>query len=171
MQAARLVGQATDVSLTGAVSLKEKNPLDLRLNGNIDLAILRDFSSDVVASGKLAASAAIRGPLAQPLVVGRLELQNANLHVATFPNGLTNANGVILFTGDRATIQNITAESGGGKVTMSGFATQRNNIIDLRIDVAADQVRLRYPEGVSTLANAKLSDIEGIHQIHLRERD
>jgi len=157
VEAARLTGQATDVTLTGTVSFKEKSPLDLRLDGNIDLATLQDFSRDVVASGKLIANAAIRGPLAQPLVIGKVQLQNANLNVRTLPNGLTNANGVILFTGDRATIQNITAESGGGKVTITGFATARGNITDLHIEVAADHVRLRYPEGVSTLANAKLT--------------
>lgn len=157
VEAARLTGQATDVTLTGTVSLKENNPLDLRLDGNIDLTTLQDFGSGVVASGKLIANAAIHGPLAQPLIIGKVELQNGNLQVATFPNGLSNANGVILFTGDRATIQNITAESGGGKVTITGFATERDNITDLRIEVVADQVRIRYPEGVSTLANAKLT--------------
>jgi len=157
VEAAQLAGEATDVTLTGTVDLKEKNPLDLHLNGNIDLATLQDFSRDVVASGKLTANAAIRGPLAQPLVIGKVELQNTNLNVRNFPNGLSNAKGVILFTGDRATIQNITAESGGGRVTITGFATQRGNTTDLHIEVAADHVRLRYPEGVSTLANAKLT--------------
>jgi len=157
VEAARLVGQATDVTLTGSVSLEDKDPLDLHLDGNIDLATLQDFSRDVAASGKLAAHAVIHGPLAQPLVAGKVELQNVNLSFKTFTNGLSNANGVILFTGDRATIDHVTAESGGGKVTITGFATERGNITDLHIDVAADQVRLRYPEGVSTLANAKLS--------------
>lgn len=157
VEAARLIGQTTDVTLTGNVSPAGKDALDLRLDGNIDLATLQDFSRDVVASGSLSAHAAIHGPLAQPQLGGRVELQNANLSVKTFPNGLSNANGVILFTGDRATIENITAESGGGKVTIAGFATQRGKITDLHIDVAANQVRLRYPEGVSTLANAKLT--------------
>ena len=157
VESARLTGQATDVALTGTVSLKERNPLDLRLDGNIDLATLQEFGSDVTASGKLIANAAIRGPLQEPLVIGRVEIRNANLNVTTFPNGLSNANGVILFTGDRATIQNITAESGGGKVTITGFATRTNGVTNLRIEAAADQVRIRYPEGVSTLANAQLT--------------
>ena len=157
VDAARLTGQATDVTLTGSISLEDKDPLDLRLNGNVDLATLQDFSRDLLASGKLMANAVIHGPLSQPLVVGKVELQNANLSLKTFPNGLSNANGVILFTGDRATIQQVTAESGGGKVTITGFATERGRITDLHLDVAAEQVRLRYPEGVSTLANAKLT--------------
>jgi len=157
VEAARLTGQATDVTLTGNISLEDRDPLDLHLDGNVDLATLQDFSRDLLASGKLTANATIHGPLSQPLVVGKVELQNANLNLKTFPNGLSNANGVILFTGDRATIQQITAESGGGKVTITGFATERGKVTDLHLDVAAEQVRLRYPEGVSTLANAKLT--------------
>jgi translocation and assembly module TamB len=157
VEAAQLTGQATNLALTGSVSLSEKNPLDLHVDGNLDLATLQDFSSDVVSSGKLIANATIRGPVARPQLTGRIELQNANLHLTTFPNGLANANGTILFTGDRATIQNVTAESGGGKVTVTGFVSYQAGETDLHVDLAADQVRLRYPEGVSTLANAKLN--------------
>ncbi len=157
VESAHLTGQATDVALTGSVSLNEKNPLDLHVDGSLDLVTLQDFSSDVVSSGKLIANAAIRGPVARSQLTGRIELQNANLHLTTFPNGLANANGTILFTGDRATIQNVTAESGGGKVNVTGFVSYRGGETDLHIDLAADQVRVRYPEGVSTLANAKLN--------------
>jgi translocation and assembly module TamB len=157
VEAAHLTGQATNITLTGSVSLNEKNPLDLNVDGNLDLAALQDFSSDVVSSGMIIANAAIRGPVARPQLAGRIELQNANLRLATFPNGLANANGTILFTGDRATIQNITAESGGGKVNLTGFVSYRGGETDVHVDLAAAQVRVRYPEGVSTLANAKLS--------------
>src|SRR5579871_510123 len=157
VQSARLVGQATDVSLTGTAILKPETRLDLNLAGNLDLATIQDFNRDLIASGQLSVDAAVRGPLMQPLINGKLQLRNANLNVRTFANGLSNANGTVLFAANRATIQNITAESGGGKVTITGFATQRGATTDLQLEVAADQVRLRYPEGVSTLANAKLT--------------
>ncbi len=157
VEAAHLTGQATNVTLTGNVSLNEKNPVDLHVDGNLDLAALQDFSTDVVASGKLIANADIRGSMARPLLTGRIDLQNANLHLTTFPNGLANANGTVLFTGDRATIQNVTAESGGGKVSVTGFVSYQGGETGLHIDLSSDQVRVRYPEGVSTLATAKLT--------------
>ncbi len=157
VETARLTGQATDVTLTGDVSLRDKNPLDLRLNGSVDLATLRDFNSDLIASGKVNANADIRGPLTQPVVVGRVELQNASLYLTTLPMGLTNANGAILFTGDRATLQKITAQTGGGQVTLTGFVVRSGDVADMRIELLADHVRLRYPEGVSTLADAHLT--------------
>jgi translocation and assembly module TamB len=157
VQSAHLIGQATDVSLTGTISLKDRNPLDLRLDGNFDLAMLGELNSDVVSSGKLIAAAAIRGPLTQPAVTGRVELQNANLSFATFPNGLSNASGVIVFTGNRATIEKLTGESGGGKLSVTGFASYVGGETAFQLELAANQMRVRYPEGVSTIADAKLS--------------
>jgi translocation and assembly module TamB len=157
VESARLVAQDSDVTLTGTIALKEKYPLDVRLKGNLDLAVLEDFNDDVVSSGKLILDAALRGPLTQPQFNGRVQLQNADLNLATLPNGLSNANGTIVFSGDRATIQNLTAESGGGKVTLTGFASYARGQADLRIDLAARGLRVRYPEGVSTVANADLT--------------
>ncbi|HYL37258.1 MAG TPA: translocation/assembly module TamB domain-containing protein [Bryobacteraceae bacterium] len=157
VESARLAAQNTDVTITGTISLRERNPLDLRLKGAINLTILEDFNPDLVASGGLIADAAVRGTLMQPLVNGRLELKDANLNLATVSNGLSNANGVILFTGNRATIQDLVGESGGGKIAVSGFASYTPNGATLRLDLTASHVRVRYPEGVSTVADAKLA--------------
>lgn len=157
VESARLTGQDTNLALTGLISLNEKNPLDLRLNGTLDLAVLEDFNADLVSTGKVLLDTSIRGTFTMPLVIGRMDLQNANLNLATFPNGLANATGVILFNGNRATIQNVSGESGGGKITAAGFASYINGEPTFRIEVSADQVRVRYPEGASTVADSRLS--------------
>jgi translocation and assembly module TamB len=157
VQSAHLIGETTDLSITGTISLKDRNPLDLQLDGHLDLATLAQFNSDVVSSGKLIAAAAIRGPLTQPAVTGRVELQNTNLSFSTFPNGLSNASGVIVFTGNRATIEKLTGESGGGKLSVTGFASYVGGDTAFQVELAADQMRVRYPEGVSTIADAKLT--------------
>ncbi|HXJ44330.1 MAG TPA: translocation/assembly module TamB domain-containing protein, partial [Bryobacteraceae bacterium] len=158
VESARLTGPATNITLAGNVSLKDaKNPLDLRLNGTIDLTVLERLDRDLSASGALVTDATIRGPLTLPLVAGQMQLKDANISLATFPNGLSNANGVILFSGDRATIQNLTGESGGGKVSVTGFVSYVSGEPAFRFEVAASQMRVRYPEGVSTVADAKLS--------------
>jgi len=157
LESARLTGQATNVTLTGNISLKDKKLLDLRLNGTIDLTVLESLDRDLSASGALVSDATIRGPVMQPVIAGRMELKNANLSLATFPNGLSNANGVILFSGDRATIQSLTGESGGGKVSVTGFVSYVGGDPAFRFEVAANQMRVRYPEGVSTVADSKLT--------------
>ena len=168
IDSARFVGRGTDLTVTGRALLKDKSPLDLRVNGRIDLAIVRDFDPDLSSSGAVAAEATVRGPFESPQLNGRLQFQNAAFSVDDLPNGISNANGVILLTNDvrgagrenRATIQTFTGETGGGKIALSGFAAYSEGTAVFRVHVRADQVRVRYPEGVSTVANARL-DLTG----------
>ncbi len=156
VQSARLTGRATDIGVTGRILLKDKNPLDLRVSGRIDLGIAHDFNPDFVSSGTLLADAAVRGSTGAPQITGRMQVQNAALSIVDFPNGISNANGVVLFSGSRATIEKLSGETGGGKVDISGFVSYPEDELIFQLNGSATQVRVRYPEGVSTVANADL---------------
>jgi translocation and assembly module TamB len=157
LQSARLTGRSTDVNITGRVLLQsERSPLELRVSGKVDLGIVQEFDTDFIATGMVAGDATIRGKPAAPLITGRLAVQNATLNVVDFPNGLSNANGTILFTGDRATIEKLTGETGGGTVELTGFVSYQGDTQVFQVEAEARSVRVRYPEGVSTVANADL---------------
>ncbi|HEX3744976.1 MAG TPA: translocation/assembly module TamB domain-containing protein [Bryobacteraceae bacterium] len=162
VNSARLVGTATDFSLTGKVALQQKSPLDLRGAGRVDLALVHDFNRDFTSAGSVAMELTMRGPLDAPQVNGRTEFQNASFNIEGVPNGISNANGVLVFTGDRsngtrATIQKFTGDTGGGKIELTGFAGYNNGQTIFRVHARATEVRIRYPEGVSTIANASLN--------------
>jgi translocation and assembly module TamB len=157
VESAHFAGRSTDLSLTGKFTLREKSPLDLRVDGHIDLAELHDINRDFIASGVVTADASVRGDLGSPQINGRMQFEKASFNIADFPNGISNATGVIAFGGDRATIQNLTGETGGGTVSLSGFATYADGHAVFRVHAAARQVRVRKPAGVSTVANAELN--------------
>jgi translocation and assembly module TamB len=157
VESARLVGRSTDLRVTGTVAYQQKNALDLRVNGRVDLAVVEDFNPDFSASGLLITDATVRGTLGQPLVNGRMELQSAAFNVGDFPTGIYNASGVILFSGNRANIQELTGESGGGKVRVAGFVGYSERETVFRIEAEAEQVRVRYPPGTSTVADASIN--------------
>ncbi len=157
VQNARLKGRSTDLTIGGKVAVDSKMPLDVRVNGRIDLGIVQDLDPNLSATGAVSADATLRGTFASPQVNGRLQFQGAELNVADFPNGISNATGVILLTGNRATIQTLSGETGGGKVELSGFASYSGDVPLFQLHAEARQVRVRYPEGVSTVANASLS--------------
>jgi translocation and assembly module TamB len=156
LESLRLVGRSTDVAVTGKISLRDANPLDVRVSGKIDLAALHDFNRDFYAAGTLTADAGIRGTPAAPRITGRAQFQNAAFNVEGVPNGISNASGVILFTGDRATIQTFGGETGGGRVELTGFAGYERERLVFQLYARAREVRIRYPEGVSTVADANL---------------
>jgi len=157
VESAGLVGRATDLSLSGTIDLQQKNPLDLKVSGRFDLASLRDFNDDIYGSGFIDTGVTIRGPLAQPQIAGRMDIKDATLSLAELPVVVSKTTGVILFDGSRATIQSLSGESGGGTVTLSGFAGYGGDALVFRLHATAHELRLRYPEDFSTVADASLS--------------
>jgi translocation and assembly module TamB len=157
IDAAHLVGRDTDLRISGRALIDQKSPLDLRIDGRVDLGLLQDFSPDFVSSGSVVTSASVRGSFSDPQVLGRLEFKDAALNIVDVPNGISKASGVILFTKERATIQNLTGETGGGTVELSGFASYGSGQTVFRVHARARGVRVRYPEGVSTVADASLN--------------
>ena len=157
VESAHLVGRGTDINLSGRVLTEQKNPLDLRVNGRVDLGFLQDFDKDVVSSGGVTTDATVRGSLSDPQINGRMKFEDAAFHIVDVPNGISRATGTVIFTKDRATIQSLTGETGGGQIELSGFASYGGGQIVFRLHARAREVRVRYPEGVSTVANASLN--------------
>ena len=146
----------TDLKVTGSVTFGLRNPWDLRVQGDVNLALLQDFQKDLTSSGGVSLDVSIRGSLARPDFFGQIDLKNASLNLADFPNGIDHANGRMFVYRDRLTLENVTAESGGGKLAITGFAGF-GNVTSFHLQAKADEVRVRYPEGVSSTMDATLS--------------
>ena len=154
VDSARITGPNTDISVTGTATLQPKQDLNLNVNAKTNLALIQDFNRNIYSSGVVVLQASIRGPLSDPALNGQVQLQDASINEIDSPNGISHANGLIVLSGKTATIQSLTAESGGGKLTASGSATYNNGAMTFNLAANASQVRVRYPEGASTVANA-----------------
>jgi translocation and assembly module TamB len=73
-----------------------------------------------------------------------------------FPSGLSDLNGVLLFDQNRVQIENLNGTTGGGTIALTGFASYERGVVLMDIGATANGVRLRYPPGVSSTANANL---------------
>ena len=151
-----LTGRNTDIALKGSLAFDRQSPLDFTVAANTDLALLKDFNRDIYSGGTVVLDGAIRGALAHPQVNGKLELKNASVNLAGWPNGISNASGVILLSGANASIQSLTAESGGGKVSLSGFAGFNGTTMTYEIRGNASHVRSRY-QGASVVTSASVT--------------
>jgi translocation and assembly module TamB len=162
VESARLKAPDTDLSLTGTIDLvqnelAQRKALNLRAQGNMNLALVRSLSPDITSSGALSIDGTIRGSWANPEITGRAVMRGGEFHYADFSNGLSSATGEIVFSGNRATIQSLSAESGGGRVDVTGFAALSNSLLAFRLQATARGVRVRYPEGVSSISDADLT--------------
>ena len=155
---ARFLAKDTNLAAAGTFSLTAKRPWDLRVNGSLNLAGLKTFSPEILAGGVATLEANIRGALDDPQLFGRLDLKDASLFIEDVPTGLDKVNGRVLFDRRRATIENrLTAQSGGGDLSLSGFVEFGEAETFYRLQAYATGVRVRYPEGLSTVADGSIS--------------
>ena len=162
---ARFTGTGTSLEAGGTVIFGAggKPEYDLRLRGEINLQILQSFDANVTATGESDLDLTVRGPLARPEIYGQMELKQASLNLRGVPNGIEGANGKIFLSRDRATIENLTARTGGGTLRLDGWAGFGGERPAYGLRAVAKQVRVRYPEGVSTTFDAAL-ELRGTHR-------
>ncbi len=157
IESAKLKGQETQLTVNGTLAFAGDTPLNAQLKGNINLGLLHQFAPEITAAGTIQLDATLRGSLAAPDFGGRAQLRNGEAHYAGFANGLTNANAEITFNGTRASIQALSADTGGGRGEATGFVALANGVVAFRIDAKAKDVRVRYPEGVSSVSDVELT--------------
>jgi translocation and assembly module TamB len=100
-------------------------------------------------------AAAVKGSVTDPALSGRIELHDGTVNYAGVSNGIANANGAILLSGNSATFSNITAESGGGKLTLAGFVAMSGNV-RMGLRASAADVRIMVNQGASVFIDANV---------------
>lgn len=127
-----------------------------RANGRINLAVLSTLQPELLATGVANLDATLAGQAGDPRLNGKLSFENASFYLRDVITGLDKVNGTLLFDQNRATIESLRAQAGGGTLQLNGFVGF-GKLMTYRLQAQADQVRIRYPEGVSTTANATLA--------------
>ena len=150
-----LLGQDTRVSVNGSVGYLQKKPINLAVDGSISLQAFKLLKPDIATSGAAIVKASVAGTLAAPSLSGRLDLRGGAISSQDLPNGLSNWNGSITFDRNRATIESMTAESGGGQLTVGGFVSFGGTTpFGYHLVARAEDTRVRSPGGISITANA-----------------
>ena len=155
IQSAHLTGPQTDLQASGTVPLNGQE-MGIALNGNVNLAILQQFDQSITSSGNIVLAAGVRGPLTKPRLTGQVELRNASFDYTDLPTGFWKANGVIALNGGSAVIRNLTAEAGGGQVSVTGSATLTDTL-RFGLQAKASRVRIQVQQGLGVVASANIS--------------
>ena len=147
----RLQGEGTNVELTGSVSVAPDVPSDLRIDGNFNLAALRQFQPTLISSGRSRIGVRLTGALSDPEIQGEWVIQDGELQPEDGPVGLSGVNGRVLFVGREFRVEEMRAASGGGILTLSGGGRIVPDDYEFRLDGRAQNVRVRYPVGITSV--------------------
>lgn len=153
---AELKGTGTDFHLEARVPAERTSALSAAATGTIDVHILQLFDPRLTSSGQAVVNLTITGSRARPDVKGQIRVVNALLATADSPVALDKLDAVINLNADRADIQSLTAEAGGGSISGRGFVSFRQGG-QFNLGVTARGVRVRYPPGVREVADADLT--------------
>jgi hypothetical protein len=153
----QLVGEDTRLRVSGTIGLRDQR-IALQATGDANLGILQGFFRNVRGSGQAALTAAIEGPLGEPVFSGRATIINGRVRHFSLPTSLDAINGVVSFDSRGIRLDELSAMMGGGTVQFGGrIGFDGYKPGDLNVTVRGDGVQLRFPEGVRSVIDADLS--------------
>jgi translocation and assembly module TamB len=155
VQQMHVVGTDTDITGTGKVELAGTRRVDLHANGHVNLAILQSLYPGLSSSGQTTFTLNATGNLGEPSFAGNVQIANGALAFVDLPNGLSEINGSLSFDRNRLRVQKLTAKTGGGDLVLGGYITYANGIF-FDLTGTGHDIRIRYPEGISSQATADL---------------
>jgi translocation and assembly module TamB len=150
-----ITGENTDLRAQGSLGLKDTRRIDFAASGSVNLKLAETLDRDVTSGGTSTFQVEAHGPLANPDLRGKVEFQNGSLALEDLPNGLSQLRGTLEFNQNRLEVRSLTAMTGGGQLSLGGYLAYQHGIY-ANLTVTGRSVRIRYPEGVSSLADANL---------------
>jgi len=151
-----LRGADTNLQIAGSVQFAGRRAIGLRLNGALDLRLIAGFVPSLDARGPAQINASFEGTLDRPRITGRVHIEKASARAAEFPTGLSAIVGDMVFDATRLYFEDISAESGGGTLHLSGSVNYAESPLRYDVSVRTDRVRIRYPLGMSWLVGGSL---------------
>jgi translocation and assembly module TamB len=156
IEQASLRGTDTDFRVAGFARFAGDRALDLRVDGAVSLPLLAAFVPHLEATGHAQVNAAVAGTLSAPRFNGKIHVEGVTLRYGDFPAGLSNMAGDFNFDATRLMFENVKAESGGGHLTIGGTVTYGAGPLTYALNARSEQVRIRYPLGMSWLVGGTL---------------
>jgi translocation and assembly module TamB len=150
-----ITGEDTDLRAEGSMAIGGARRLDLSARGSVNLKLAETLDPDLTASGMTNFEVEAHGTVENPGLRGRIEFQNGSLSLEDVPNGLSQLRGALEFNQNRLEVRQLTAMSGGGLLSVGGYLSYQHGLY-ADLSVTGKGVRIRYPQGVSSLADANL---------------
>jgi len=156
LQPTSIRGTDTSVDAEGVVPVTTPKAASFLVKGNVDLGVAQMIVPDITSSGQLQFDIDSKRYSKGTNLNGQIKIVNANLHTTDSPVGLDHANGAINVTQDRLEISSFEGQMGGGTINATGAVSYRPGI-QFHLGLTANNIRVRYPEGVRAIIASNLA--------------
>jgi hypothetical protein len=153
----RVVGEETQLDLSGAVSLHDER-IAMRTSGSANLGILQGFFRNIRSSGRASLEATLEGSMRNPVVTGAMTVGDGRIRHFDLPHALEAINGSIDFDSRGIRLDGLSGRLGGGDVQFGGRLGIEGYRLDrLDVTMTGRNMRLRFPEGMRSAVDADLN--------------
>ncbi len=152
----QLTGAGTKLRITGA--LQPFRTFDLSLSGDVNLSLVRLLYREVEhGDGIASVRLTVRDEWQSPHVEGDLSIQDGLIKVRDVPQRFSAINGTVRFDRDRIVTERLTAEAGGGRISISGSAQLKGtDLVEFSTRTTVESVTVRYPPGLTATLGGTL---------------
>lgn len=152
-----LAGTGTQFQVRGQAALIDPYPLAVRVEGDLDSALVALFTDEVVTQGRTKLQVSVTGTAVNPRFGGSVALADVQATIPAANTVLENLNALVELTGQQVTITNATGTLNGGAMTAKGTAGLKNGTLaNVAIDFQNRNSAWNIPEGLETAANIDL---------------
>ena len=152
-----LVGDDTRLTIGGTIGLHDQR-IALQAAGEANLGILQGFFPTVRGSGRAELTAAVNGPLFEPVFSGSATIVDGRVRLFSLPNSLDAINGTIHFDSSGIRLDDVSARLGDGRVQFGGRVGLNGYLPgDLNVIARGEDMHLRYPDGMRSTVDADLT--------------
>lgn len=164
-------GEGTSFSVSGTAPLRDDLPMDVSLNGGLNLKLLEAFQPKLHAEGTAALSIRASGSRRDPQVIGQASFKDSRLDYPGLPFRFSGLRGDVVFSRDLIRLENIQGQADAGAIRISGVLEHRNSVIrSLNLGISLRNARLPYPKEFRSVADADLV-LSGNGDVHILSGD
>lgn len=158
-----LAGPKSTIQLSGTADLRDSGPVDVKLTGDTDAAVLGLFSESARWTGATRLNVDVSGTLRQPIVNGHMELQDGQAQIDTPRIAAENVQVRLDLNGNAIDVTQLEGTLNGGAITGEGRLNIFGNQPGLtRMTLSGDGIYLEFPKGVKTVSNTELR-LDGVY--------
>jgi translocation and assembly module TamB len=156
IQPAEIKGTGTTLRVQGKIPVAGASSATLVAQGSIDARILRIFQADLHSSGTVSLDVRATGTPQDPSVQGQIGIHDIALNTPDAPVAIDKLNGTLDLSKDRLQISGMSAQVGGGQLSIGGSVAYRPSL-QFNVALQGNSIRLRYPDGLRTVFDSNLA--------------
>jgi outer membrane protein assembly complex protein YaeT len=151
-------GADTSIDISGSTGLFPGDPVDLRLTGDLNAALLTFMSDNLKASGRMKVEIAATGNNDSPGLSGLATMRGGKVSLRNPRVVADSINAKLALDPKQISIQELMGTLNGGPMSMTGTLGYRGGILnDLNLKATVQDFFFNFPEGLKSSSSGTLT--------------